>query len=166
MSILEVDTLQPATGSRVHAVGHVIQGVTATFSGSSTSSSSYTAMATCGSITTKFANSKFLVTASAQHQVGRSTSQDGRGNFQLRSSTDSYSASLHTQVVANYREGSNGWNQPIVPYHLIHSPNVAAGTTITYKIYGRVAAASPGTYVIDAWGEGAEGKITILEIAQ
>lgn len=167
MSILKVDTInEKTTGNGVAIPGHVVQGVTATFSGSSTSSSSYAAMATCGSITTKFANSKFLVTASAQHQVGRSSSQDGRGNFQLRSSTDSYSASLHTQVVVNYRDSSSGWNQPAVPFHLIHSPNVSAGTTITYKIYGRVAAANPGTYVIDAWGEGAEGKITILEIAQ
>jgi len=152
-------------GQTLTAPGHVIQGVTNTFSGSSTSSSSYAAMATCGSITTKVANSKLLVTASAQCQVGRSTSQDGRGNFQLRSSTDSYSASLHTQVVVNYRESSNGWNQPVVPFHLIHSPSVSAGTTVTYKIYGRVAATNPGTYVIDAWGEGAIGQLTILEIA-
>ena len=43
--------------------------------------------------------------------------------------------------------------------------SVAAGTTITYKIYGRVAAANPGTYVQDAWGEGGQGKLTIMEIA-
>ena len=166
MSILKVDTINEKTsGNGVAIPGHVIQGVTDTFLGSSTSSTSFVAMATCGSITTKVANSKLLVTASAQCQVGRSTSQDGRANYTLRSSADNYTANLHTQVVTNYRDASSGWNQTVVPFHLIHSPSVSAGTTVTYKIYGRVAAANPGTYVIDRWGEGAIGQLTILEIS-
>ena len=77
MSILKVDTINEKTsGNGVVIPGHVIQAVTATFGGASTNSSSYVALTTCGSITTTVANSKLLVTAAAQMQVGSSTSAD------------------------------------------------------------------------------------------
>jgi hypothetical protein len=79
MSILKVDTINEKTSGNgveiAHALkgsgiaGHVIQAVTATFSGASTNSSSYVALTTCGSITTTVANSKLLVTAAAQMQL-------------------------------------------------------------------------------------------------
>ena len=160
MSILKVDTInEKTTGNGVVIPGHVIQAVTATFSGSSTGSSSYVAMATCGSITTTVANSKLLVTAAAQCQVGSSTTADTRANFALRSSADSYASNLFTQVVVNYRDSSNGWQQAAMPFHVLHSPSVGVGTTITYKIYGKRPTSPQGIYVIDAWGEGGEGKL-------
>ena len=166
MSILKVDTINEKTsGNGVTIPGHVIQAVTATFSGASTGSTSLVAMATCGSITTTVANSKLLVTAAAQMQVGASTTADTKSQFALRSSTDSYASNLHTQALVNYRTSSNGWQQQGMPFHILHSPSAAKGTTITYKIYGRKVSGSYSVYLIDAWGLGAEGKLTILEIA-
>ena len=175
MSILKVDTINEKTSGNgveiAHALkgsgiaGHVIQAVTATFSGSSSSTASLVAMATCGSITTTVANSKLLVTAAAQLQVGSSTSADTKAQYALRSSVDSYASNLHTQAVVNYRDSSNGWQQAAMPFHTLHSPSASAGTTITYKIYGNRVSSPQGIYVIDAWGLGAEGKLTILEIA-
>ena len=159
------NSMQAALTDAEMPTDSVIQAITNTFNGSSTSSSSYVAMATCGSITTSMANSRLIVIAAGQTQIGQTTSQNGRANYQLRSSVDSYSASLHTQVVVNFNNANNGWDQASTAFHAIHSPSAASGTTITYKIYGRVAAANPGTYVVDAWGEGAQGKLTIMEIA-
>ena len=175
MSILKVDTINEKTSGNgveiAHALkgsgiaGHVIQAVTANFSGSSSSTASLVAMATCGSITTTVASSKLLVTAAAQLQVGSSTSADTKAQYALRSSVDSYASNLHTQAVVNYRDSSNGWQQAAMPFHTLHSPSASAGTTITYKIYGNRVSSPQGIYVIDAWGLGAEGKLTILEIA-
>ena len=177
MGTLTVQTLQaPTSGANANKViipsgqtllagGHVIQAVTATFGGSSSSTASLVAMATCGSITTTVANSKLLVTAAAQLQVGSSTSADTKAQYALRSSVDSYASNLHTQAVINYRDSSNGWQQAAMPFHILHSPSASAGTTITYKIYGNRVSSPQGIYVIDAWGLGAEGKLTILEIA-
>ena len=153
------------SGQTLLAGGHVIQAVTATFSGASSSTASLVAMATCGSITTTVANSKLLVTAAAQMQVGKSTSADTKSQFALRSSVDSYASNLHTQALVNYREANNGWQQQGMPFHVLHSPSASAGTTITYKIYGNKVSGSYSIYLIDAWGLGAEGKLTILEIA-
>ena len=144
--------------------GYVIQAVTATYGGTSTNSSSYTAMSTVGSITTTVANSKLLVTAAAQCQAGRSSSSDTKAAFALRSSVDSYVSNLHTQAIVNYRESQNGWQQGGTAFHILHSPSVAAGTTITYKIYAYRAGGPHNVYLIDAWGLGGEGKTTILEI--
>ena len=184
MGTLTVQTLQaPTSGANANKViipsGHtldasngftpptdyVIQAVTATYSGASTNSSSYVALATCGSITTTVANSKLLVTAAAQMQVSKSTSADTKAAYALRSSVDSYASNLHTQAVVNYREANAGWQQQGMPFHILHSPSASAGTTITYKIYGKESTGPNSIYLIDAWGLGGEGKITILEIA-
>ena len=177
MSTLHVENLKGPTsganadkifvpsGQTLLAGGHVIQAVTATFGGASTNSSSYVALTTCGSITTTVANSKLLVTAAAQMQVGSSTSADTKAAYALRSSIDSYASNLHTQAVVNYRESNSGWQQQGMPFHVLHSPSASAGTTITYKIYGYESTGPQSIYLIDAWGLGGEGKITILEIA-
>jgi hypothetical protein len=144
--------------------GYVIQAVTATYGGTSTNSASYVAMSTVGSITTTVANSKLLVTAAAQCQAGRSSSSDTKAAFALRSSVDSYASNLHTQAIVNYRESQNGWQQGNMPFHILHSPNASAGTTITYKIYAKRDSGPHNVYLIDAWGLGGEGKTTILEI--
>ena len=154
-----------ASGGSFLATGHIVQSYFNTFAGASSNSSSYVAMSTCGSITTTVANSKLLVTAAGQMQVGKSTSADTKAAYALRSSVDSYAANLHTQAVVNYRESNTGWQQQGMPFHILHSPSASAGTTITYKIYGREAVGPTSIYLIDAWGLGGIGTITILEIA-
>jgi len=177
MSTLIVENLKgPTTGANANKVivpsgqtllaqGHVLQSQSSTFNGSSTNSTSMVAMSTCGSITTTEANSKIYVNVAAQMQTGRNT-QHGLGVGALRSSADSYASDLHLQAIANYMTSSNGWVQGGGNFHILHSPNVAAGTTITYKIYGRRQATDKvSLYVIDAWGLGAFGQFSALELA-
>ena len=177
MSTLIVENLKgPTTGSNANKItvpsgqtllaqGHVLQSQASTFNGSSTNSTSMVAMGTCGSITTIEANSKIYVNVAAQMQTGRNTNH-GLGVAALRSSADNYASDLHTQAIANYLIGSNGWVQGGGNFHILHSPNVAAGTTITYKIYGRKQASDKVTlYLIDAWGLGAFGQFSALELA-
>ena len=66
-------------------------------------------------------------------QVGNSTSADTKAVYSLRSSVDSYASKLHTQAVVNYRESNTGWQQQGMPFHILHSPNASAGTTIHIK---------------------------------
>jgi len=68
MSILKVDTLQPATASGVHIAGSVVQMQTATFAGnnSTTTSTSFADTGVTLNITPKFSTSKILVIV---HQV-------------------------------------------------------------------------------------------------
>ena len=135
--------------------------------GASTSSTSDVALVTAGTYTTTIANSKILVAVNIQTQVGTNNDSSGLGVFNLRHSLDSYSAALCRLAVARYRDeaGQNGWMQGGIPFVALHSPNQAAGTAITYKIYGRKQTGDAGVYVNDTWGQGPFYNVIIQEIA-
>ena len=150
-----------APGSVVNTVQFPITG------GGSTSSTSDVAMLTCGTYTTTLQNSKILINAPLQTQVGTNNSSSGLGVFQLRHSLDSYGSVLCRIATARYRDssGNNGWMQGGSPFQALHEPNQAAGTAITYKIYGRKQTGVAGVYVNDTWGQSPIYNIIIQEIA-
>ena len=59
MSILKVDTLQPATASSFHAAGHIIQVVTLT-TGVTNATTTYADTGVTATITPKFATSSYF----------------------------------------------------------------------------------------------------------
>ena len=135
--------------------------------GASTTSTSDVALVTAGTYTTTIANSKILVAVNIQTQVGTNNDSSGLGVFNLRHSLDSYSAALCRLAVARYRNasGENGWIQGGIPFVALHSANQAAGTAITYKIYGRKQSGNAGVYVNDQWGMSSFGNVIFQEIA-
>ena len=135
--------------------------------GSSTASTSDVAMCTIGTYTTTVANSKIYIDAPIQTQVGTNASTSGLGIFNLRSSLDSYNAALCRIAVARYRDtsGNNGWMQGGTPFQALHEANQAAGTAITYKIYGRRQTGDANVYILDGWGMSPFYNCIIQEIA-
>ena len=184
MSTLFVNNLNTASGTTITvptgkkvvvtdqggitAPGGVVNTVNLQVSaGSSTTSTSDVAMCTIGTYTTTVANSKILINAPLQTQVGTNNSSSGLGVFNLRSSLDSYNVQLCRIAVARYRNvsGENGWMQGGSTFQALHEANQAAGTAITYKIYGRRQTGDAGVYVLDTWGMSPFYNCIIQEIA-
>ncbi len=187
MSTLTVQTLQaPTSGANANKViipsghtldasnglttpaGHVIKtsNTQVTLGGSTTSTTSV-AIGTVATYTTTVANSKLNLLCAIQLQVGTYNATNGLGVFGLRHSLDSYATDLMRQSVSRYRDnsGGNGWIQSAMPFVALHSPSVAAGTSITYKIYARKQTGNAPVYVHDAWGQSSFGNFVIQEIA-
>ena len=131
--------------------------------GFSTASSSYvsTNVPTL-TITTKVANSHILVTSNVPMQT--TTTNDGLGAMIIVHSLDSYAAAIGETISVNYRESQNGWvqNSTLEAYH---SPNVAAGTAITYDIWCKKHTGSHSVYVFDSWGQNQHYTFMAMEIA-
>jgi len=134
--------------------------------GASSNSSSFVKFITAGTYTTTMANSKLLIQVDVQTQTGNVSQTNSIGVFNLRHSLDSYSSDLIRFAHANYRDvsGSNGWNQPTPTFSALHVPNVAAGTSIEYQIWGRASTGNGSIYVNDQWGQSSTGNFIVQEI--
>ena len=157
-----------ASGGLTTPTGHVIKtSVTQVGLAGSTTSTSSVAIGTVATYTTTVANSKLNLLCAIQLQTGTYNAASGLGVFGLRHSLDSYADDLMRQSVARYRDtsGNNGWMQGGMPFVALHSPSVAAGTAITYKIYARKQSGTAPVYVNDQWGQSSFGNFVIQEIA-
>mgnify|MGYP001202909350 CR=1 FL=1 len=157
-----------ASGGLTTPAGHVIKtSVTQITSGGSTSSTTSVGILSVATYTTTVANSKLNLLCSVQLQVGTYNATNGLGVFGLRHSLDSYATDLMRQSVATYRDesGGNGWIQSGIPFVALHSPSVAAGTSITYRIFARKQGGNAPVYLHDAWGQSSFGNFVIQEIA-
>ena len=113
-------------------------------------------------ITTKVANSHILITSNVPMQT--TTAGDGLGAMIIVHSLDSYGLAIGETLSANYRESQNGWSQNST-LEAYHSPNVAAGTAITYDVWCKKHAGSHGVYVLDGWGKPQHYNFMAMEIA-
>ena len=179
MSTLAVNQITAQTGNTVSLEsGHKLSGAAGSIvvpgtilqtvknsvtGGASMSSSTAAAMVTLGTITTTIANSKIIFSSTIPVQLG--SNSNAKALYTLRSSVDSYSASLESHPCVNYGDGSNGWKQMGNNWFTLHSPSQSAGTAITYKIYGRSVAGSSSIYVLDGWGLAADHPTVMIEIA-
>lgn len=168
MSVLKVDQIQSRTGTVINAAqkiaypGAVLQVVQTLTPGTadvakstilSTTSSSFSSIV-YKTITTTVANSKILVTASTGAYNGAAE----RGSTRLvRDSTV-----LDADQYAAYDQGG------VFVFHqftVLDTPNVTAGTTLTYYYQGR---SFTGATINFGYGDGAGGpgaQITLMEIA-
>ena len=150
MSTLYVDNLQPNLGSGVHIPGHVIQVVEGTASSSVTFSDiNNSHLVTSRTITTKSANSKILVSGGFTFSNGNNTS---------------FVCMFHYGGSEVYRFGEFSKEGRYSAFgSFLHSPNVAAGTTITYETRATKESSNSGmTMVINQ----NHNKIILQEIAQ
>ena len=113
-------------------------------------------------ITTKVANSHILVTSNVPMQT--TTAGNGIGAHIIVHSLDSYGLAIGETLSVNYNESTNGWSQNST-LEAYHSPNVAAGTAITYDIWCKKHAGSHGVYCFDTWGKNQHYNFMAMEIA-
>jgi len=141
--------------------GSVIQTVYAAYSTStSTNSATPVAIGPQISITTTVANSKILVSASMPCQLLNTS--DVTYTVSWRNSTDNYASNIAAYPAVI----SGGWYELPSHFQTYSTPGVAAGTTITYKIYVARASGSGYLYLVDSWGTGASNMpIIAMEIA-
>ena len=131
MSILKVDTLQPATGARVLSPGHAVQVVQATFATETQSTAStFTDTGAEITITPTSTSSKILVMATITCAgVVNSSGADARGFFRLWDGT----AQLIRTDVRSYDYGNSGsiqWGS----WQLNYLDSPATTSAITYKV--------------------------------
>ena len=131
MSILKVDTLQPATASNVNIAGHVVQVVQGTLgSAANTNTTSYSDTGLTATITPTSATSKILVLCNmCASGVMQNGGADAQGLFKLvRGSTD-----LNEAVNRSYDYGGSGsiiFGQFLMSWS--DSPSTTSATT--YKL--------------------------------
>ena len=180
MSILKVDTLQPATGSVVHAVGHVIQVVASEKTDTSATSSTLPTFADTGlscTITPKFSNSKILVHVNVALGVDTSVFNQMRvvrniagGSFSIVSGADSASnrTAAHASVFDADNEGM------ITMQDFIHLDSPATTSAVIYKVQLGNSGGSGAIYLNRsgrdndnaAYDIRASSRIVLQEIAQ
>ena len=139
MSILKVDTLQPATGSRVLSAGHIIQVVTNTYSTETASgSSSFSDTGLTATITPTSTSSKILVLCNlCSAGVMNSSGADANGYYKLlRGSTDLVQGLQRTYDYGN--SGSIIFGQHLLSW--LDSPSTTSATT--YKLQQRLTSGS------------------------
>ena len=178
-SKIKVDQIQTADGTGTIALQNQLSGMTSasmptgsvlqvtsgeSTSAFSTSSTSWVAVSTLqDTITTVAANSKILITMTAPWQLQSSASI--RAVVSIRSSVDSYAASLFEQIFVL----ESNWHQLGNSMQFLHSPSQAAGTAITYKGYTKRHSGSGSIYLPDLWGANTSGVptsiVTLMEIA-
>ena len=156
MSILKVDTLQPATGSRVLSAGHIVQVVqcsTNTAYTSATTSYSYTGLS--ATITPTSTSSKILISLAQHYRFDRY----GFSIKVLRGSTDVNSpAGRYAQYSQDANDDLRGYHN----YMLIDSPSTTSATT--YKTQAALSNGSVENLQLN--GNSFYSYLTLMEIAQ
>ena len=125
MSILKVDTLQPATGARVLSAGHIVQVVQgSTNTSASGDTTTYTDTNLSATITPTSSSSKILIKVNQHYRFDRY-------GFSLRVLRDSTAiqepVNKFTQFSADYNDDLRGY----YTYEIIDTPSTTSA--ITYK---------------------------------
>jgi hypothetical protein len=141
--------------------GSIVQTVYAEYSSSvATNSATPVAFGPQISITTTVANSKILVSFSSPCQLNNASNV--RFAISWRNSTDNYASNpgpVYPAVI------DSGWYELPAHFETYSNPSVAAGTTITYKMYAVKQTGSGSLYLIDSWGYGSTLPVIAMEIA-
>ena len=154
MSILKVDTLQPATGSVVHAAGHIIQVVNGLLTtGASNNTASFVDTGLTATITPKFATSKILVICNVM-SVENNTASEGTHVKLVRDSTDLSEWARFIGYVRTYMN-----SHPSITY--LDSPATTSATT--YKVQFKRGQGSGIAYI---GANSSTSSMTLMEIAQ
>ena len=130
------------------AAGKVLQIVQGTSTGTfNTTSNTPQAVSNLSqAITTSAVNSKILITMNSPASMNGGS--DNRAAVSIRSSIDSFAASLFEQIYAS----ASNWDQLGNVLQFLHTHGQAAGTTITYTAYARKTNGSNPIYISDPWG--------------
>ena len=156
MSILKVDTLQPATGARVLSAGHIVQVVQGeTNTVYSSASTSYGDTGLSATITPTSTSSKILISLAQHYRFDRY----GFSIKVLRGSTDVNSPAGRYMV---YSQDANDDLRGYHNYTLIDSPSTTSATT--YKTQAALSDSSGVNLQLN--GNSFYSFLTIMEITQ
>ena len=159
MSILKVDTLQPATGTRVLSAGHIVQVVNSlkTPTAITTTSNSFAATGHSVSITPTSSSSKvLLIVSGGGHYVPTATAMAVVTIY--RDSTNIGDATHGLE--STYTTGGSNFSLGPHSLSIVDSPSTTS--SITYQTYMKTA---NGTYQYHATDRGSINFVA-MEIAQ
>tara|TARA_B100000035_G_C20613326_1_gene384947 strand:- start:27 stop:518 length:492 start_codon:yes stop_codon:yes gene_type:complete len=163
MSILKVDTLQPATASAIHNAGTIVQTVRSEYRTYTTlASSSFTATGLTGTITPKFSNSKILITLLINGLFKTNNAQYIALSLYRASSSI---AVLDTSV--GYNTAGDEINYGIHSNCYQHEDSPSTTSATTYTLYWRSSdAGTIGINNYNVLNGDSLSTITLQEIAQ
>lgn len=149
-------------GSALSGTGKVLQVVSATYTGlKSTTSTTAVDIGVDATITTTETNSKIIILYDTP--VGLKGNWDQLVHLQLRYSGNSYGSVL-TEQASKDRGTSGDHNRAFgasgIKY--LHSPNVASGTTLTYKEYWYIGGGASNCFMYDF---GDSGSCILMEVS-
>ena len=169
MSILKVDTLQPATASAIHNAGSVVQvqhTVNTTADAASTASTFPIASGFKLSITPKFTSSKVLVIFDIDAWVDSGSNTNKIGKYAIRLNSQSNTIVSHKRYGAHFTTGTAG-SQDVggqITLTYMDSPNSTSAQEYEL-VLGRWSSTYDNNVVINGGGYG-HSAITLMEIAQ
>ena len=156
MSILKVDTLQPATGARVLSAGHIVQVVQgSTNTAYSSASTSYADTGLTATITPTSTSSKIFVRVTQHYRFDRY----GWSIKIVRGSTD-VQAPVNNYMV--YNTDLNSDQRQFLSYEIIDSPS--STSALTYKTQVILHQSSGTNLILN--GNDFYSYLTLMEIAQ
>ena len=167
MSILKVDTLQPATGSVVHAAGHIIQTQVHSWTTATTNTSSSFADVTGSSFsfTPKFATSDLILHSSVSYNVYSGSSYSYAGGI-VRFNIDGSTPDYNGQAYEIYFEG-NGLSAGMNAHNRVNKTiKIAASNTSAKTIKLECVKYANTTGIIISGGAYYTSTILVQEIAQ
>ena len=167
MSILKVDTLQPATGSVVHAVGHVIQTQVHSWTTTTTNTSSSFADVTGSSFsfTPKFATSDLMLHSSVSYNVYSGNGYSYAGGM-VRFNIDGSTPDYNGQAYEIYFEG-HGLSAGMNAHNRVNKTiKIAASNTNAKTIKLECLKYGNTTGIIISGGAYYTSTILVQEIAQ
>ena len=157
MSILKVDTLQPATGARVLSAGHVVQVV----QGSSNTETAidgttYLDTTLSASITPTSTSSKILIKVNQHFRLDRY-------GFSIRVLRGSTAIQEPAQKFAQYSADANDDLRGYHTYEILDSPSTTSAITYKTQAANNVTSGAGNTIFN---GNGFYSYLTLMEIAQ
>lgn len=156
MSILKVDTLQPATGSRVLSAGHIVQVVQgSTNTEVSGDTTTYTDTTLSASITPTSSSSKILIKVNQHYRFDRY-------GFSIRVLRGSTAIQEPTHKFAQYSADYNDDLRGYYTYEIIDTPSTTSA--ITYKT--QYACNTSSGVGVRFNGNDFYSYLTLMEIAQ
>ena len=156
MSILKVDTLQPATGARVLSAGHIVQVVQgSTNTAYSSASTSYADTGLTATITPTSTSSKIFVRVTQHYRFDRY----GWSIKIVRGSTNVH-APVNNYMV--YNTDLNSDQRQFLSYEIIDSPS--STSALTYKTQVILHQSSGTNLILN--GNDFYSYLTLMEIAQ
>ena len=156
MSILKVDTLQPATGARVLSAGHVVQVIQGSTNTEMTSAStSYADTGLTATITPTSTSSKILVRITQHYRFDRH-------GFSIKIMRGSTNVHVPVNNFMVYSADSNADQRQHVNYEVIDSPS--STSALTYKT--QVILNTSSGVGLQLQGNDFFSFMTLMEIAQ
>ena len=163
MSILKVDTLQPATASAIHNAGTIVQTVRSEYRNYVTlASSSFSATGLTGTITPKFSNSKILITL-----LINGLFKSNNGQYMALSLYKGTSSIAVLDTSVGYNTAGDEINYGIHSNCYQHEDSPSTTNATTYTLYWRSSdAGAIGINNYNLLNGDSLSTITLQEIAQ